>query len=195
MTPAAVPGAVITAADFVNIAPGLTRVTVTHTAGLQSAPSGEGGMTSELVGGAREVPTESHDTFKDSVTPAQLVEIKAAIQENRQIDASIVPNQSSNKARQLYNLLYRGQEYYLAPAVSYRETTLERSFPSLRELCTINAPSRAPNVSSQQNWLLTSINGRSVASPTGNVNYEVTREWLLSDRKGWDPERIIYQGT
>lgn len=197
VTPDAVPNATITSADFVTMAAGTTRVTVTHTEGMDIGGSGGtagSGSTSELVGGAREVPTESHKTF-EAVTDDQLKEIKAAIQENRTLDSAIVPTDSQNKARILYKLLYRGQEYYLTPAVSYRETTLETRFPSLDELCTVNSPNAAPRVSSGQNWLLSSINGRSVAKPAGGVNYEVTREWLLSDRKGWDPEKVIYDGT
>ena len=196
VTPAVVTGAIITSAEFVDIGGGSKRVTVTHTEGLVAGGSGSagGGSTAELIGGARELPTESHPTFK-VVTDAQLQEIKAAIQENRTLSTAIVPTGAENKARILYNLLYRGQDYYLGPAVSYRETTLEGSFPALNELCTVNSPNKAPRVSATQNWLLSSINGRSVANPTGAVNYEVTREWLLSDRKGWDPEKVIYDGT
>jgi hypothetical protein len=106
-----------------------------------------------------------------------------------------VPAEAEDKARILYKLLLRGQEYYLAPAVSYRQTTLETALPSLKELCTVNAPQRAPSVGTKQNWLLTSINARSVAQPTGLVRYEVTKEWMLSDRNGWDPEEVIYNGT
>jgi hypothetical protein len=195
----AVAGATITSADFVDIGGGSKRVTITHTEGLvvnggsASAPS-LSGATSELIGGARELPTESHKTFIE-VTEAQLREIKTAIQDNRALDTVIVPAVEDDKARILYNLLFRGQDYYLSPAVSYRETTLELEYPSLNELCTVNSPNKAPKVSEGQNWLLTSINGRSVASPTGLLKYEVTREWLLSDRKGWDPEKVIYDGT
>jgi hypothetical protein len=197
VTPAPVPGANITSADFVQDAAGLTRVTVTWTEGLDGAGgggSGGGGATVELIGGAREVPTESHPTFRE-VTDSQLKEIKSAILEGRNPNTTIVPNDPKNRARVLYKLLLRGQEYYLAPSVGYRQTTIETSLPGLRELCTVNAPQRAPAVASKQNWLLTSINARSVAQPTGAVRYEVTKEWTLSDRNGWDPEQVIYEGT
>jgi hypothetical protein len=197
VAPDAVSNAVITSADFVADAAGVTRVTVTWTEGQAGGGGGGsagGGTTAELIGGSREVPTESHPSFK-SVTTAQMVEIKSAIQQSREPDPAIIPTQSENKARVLYRLLLRGQEYYLAPAVSYRETTLETSLPPLRELATINAPQRAPSVAAQQNWLLSSINARTVAQPTGGVRYEVTKEWLLSARGGWDPEKVIYNGT
>ena len=193
-----VDGATITSADFVQAEGGTTRVTVTWTQGQDAGGSGGsagGGATTELIGGAREIPTEAHPTFKDSVTDNQLKEIKRAIEANQDPDTTIVPTAADNKARILYKLLLRGQEYYLAPAVSYRETTLETSLPTLRELCTVNAPSRTPSVGSNQNWLLTSINARSVARPTGTVAYEVTKEWMLSDRNGWDKEQVIYNGT
>ena len=193
-----VDGATITSADFVQAEGGTTRVTVTWTQGQDAGGSGGsagGGATTELIGGAREIPTEAHPTFKDSVTDDQLKEIKRAIEANQNPDTTIVPTDATNKARILYKLLLRGQEYYLAPAVSYRETTLETSLPTLRELCTVNAPNRTPAVGENQNWLLTSINARSVARPTGTVAYEVTKEWMLSDRNGWDPEQVIYNGT
>jgi hypothetical protein len=199
VSPSAVPGATITSADFTEIGAGSNRVIITWTEGLSqgggSGASSIGGASIELVGGAREVPIESHKTFKTDVTDSQLKEIKRAITENQSPDTSIVPTETDNRARILYNLLFRGQEYYLAPAVSYRETTLETSLPTLDELCTVNAPNAAPSVSSNQNWLLTSVNGRSVANPTGNITYEITREWMLSDRSGWDPEKVIYDGT
>jgi hypothetical protein len=160
-----------------------------------SSGSAGGGATTELIGGAREIPTEAHPTFKDTVSDAALKEIKSAIQDGRDPDTTLVPVAADNKARILYKLLLRGQEYYLAPAVSYRQTTLETALPTLRELCTVNAPQRAPAVGTKQNWLLTSINARSVAQPTGAVRYEVTKEWMLSDRNGWDPEAVIYNGT
>jgi hypothetical protein len=196
VSPTTVPGATITSAEFVSDAAGVTRVTVTWTEGMDGASgSGGGGSTTEIIGGARELPTESHPSFKTTVSDASLKEIKAAIQQGRDPDTDLVPTDAEDRARILYKLLLRGQEYYLAPAVSYRQTTLETSLPALKELCTVNAPQRAPSVEAKQNWLLTSINARSVAQPTGAVRYEVTKEWLLSDRNGWDPEAVIYNGT
>lgn len=198
VNPTSVSGATITSADFVQGEGGTTRVTVTWTEGQDTGSGGGsagGGTTTELIGGAREIPTEAHPTFKTSVTDSQLKEIKRAIEANEDPDVSIVPTDATNKARILYKLLLRGQEYYLAPAVSYRETTLETQLPTLKELCTVNAPRRTPTVGPKQNWLLTSINARSVARPTGLVAYEVTKEWMLSDRNGWDPEKVIYDGT
>jgi hypothetical protein len=198
VSPSAVAGATITSADFTQDAAGLTRVTITWTEGLAGGGSGGtagGGSTVELIGGSREVPIESHPTFRQSVSIAALTEIKAAIEGRRPPNTSLVPTDTTNKARILFNMLFRGFEYYFAPAVSYRETTLEASLPGLREIATVNAPQRAPAVSGKQNWLLTSINARSVAQPTGGVRYEVTKEWMLSDRNGWDPEQVIYEGT
>jgi hypothetical protein len=198
VSPSPVTNATITSADFVTDAAGVTRVTVTWTEGMDPSGAGGsagGGATTELIGGAREIPTEAHPTFKDTVSDSALKEIKSAIQDGRDPDTTLVPVAADNKARILYKLLLRGQEYYLGPAVSYRQTTLETALPNLKELCTVNAPQRAPGVGTKQNWLLTSINARSVAQPTGAVRYEVTKEWMLSDRNGWDPEAVIYNGT
>ena len=204
VTPDNVAGATITSADFADIEAGSRRVTVAWTEGLSAgggssstpgAGSAGGGATVELAGGAREVPIQAHKVFKDAVSNAQLQEITGAISENRTVDATIVPNTADNKARILYNMLFRGQEFYLTPAVTYRETTLDVNLPRLDDLCTVNAPNKAPSVAAGQNWLLVSVNGRSVANPSGDITYEMTREWLLSDRKGWDPDGIIYDGS
>ena len=204
VTPDNVAGATITSADFADIEAGSRRVTIAWTEGLsagggssstQGAGSAGGGATVELAGGAREVPIQAHKVFKDAVTNAQLQEITAAISANRTVDATIVPTDADNKARILYNMLFRGQEFYLTPAITYRETTLDVNLPRLDDLCTVNAPNKAPSVAAGQNWLLVSVNGRSVANPSGDITYEITREWLLSDRKGWDPDGIIYDGN
>ena len=204
VTPDAVTGATITSADFADIEAGSRRVTVTWTEGLSTgggssstpgAGSAGGGATVELAGGAREVPIQAHKVFKDAVTNAQLQEITGAISDNRTVDPAIVPTATDNKARILYNMLFRGQEFYLTPAITYRETTLDVNLPRLDDLCTVNAPNKAPSVAPGQNWLRTSVNGRSVANPNGDITYEITREWTLSDRKGWDPDGIIYDGS
>ena len=208
VTPDAVTGAVITSADFSDIGAGSRRVTVTWTEGLSiggggssgssgaGAGSAGGGATVELAGGSREVPIQAHKVFQaPAVSEAQLKEITRAISANETVDPAIVPTDTDNKARILYNMLFRGQEFYITPAITYRETTLDVSLPRLDDLCTVNAPNKAPSVASGQNWLLTSITGRSVAQPDGDITYEITREWTLSDRKGWDPDGIIYDGS
>ena len=200
VNPVAVAGASITSADFSDIGAGSLRVTVTWTEGLSGAGSGNlgasiNGASIELAGGAREVPIQAHKVFKDAVSADQLREITAAISDNRTVDASIVPIEPADKARILYNMLFRGQEFYITPAITYRETTVETSLPRLDDLCTVNPPQNAPSVATGQNWLLTSINGRSSAKPDRTIVYEITREWTLSDRKGWDPDGIIYNGS
>lgn len=206
VVPDPVAGATITSADFVDIGAGSIRVTVSHTEGLSAgggsgggsgagAGSAGGGSTVELAGGSREVPIQAHKVFKDAVLDGQLQEITSAISANRTVDPAIVPIATDNKARILYNMLLRGQEFYITPAITYRETTLDEALPRLDDLCTVNAPNRAPQVAPGQNWLLTSITGRSSAKPDGSICYEITREWTCSDRKGWDPDGIIYDGS
>lgn len=204
VVPDPVAGATITSADFVDIGADSIRVTVSHTQGLSAgggsfsgvggASSAGGGNTVELAGGSREVPIQAHKVFA-AVTDAQLQEITSAISANRTVDSGIVPTQADNKARILYNMLLRGQEFYITPAITYRETTFDVALPRLNDLCTVNAPNLAPRVAPGQNWLLTSITGRSSAKPDGSICYEITREWTCSDRKGWDPDGIIYTGS
>jgi hypothetical protein len=171
---------------------GTKRVTVQWTAGAIGGGSGSSGETLELIGGSREVPIQSHPTFKE-VTDVQRTEIERAIQENVKPDTSKVP--AGSKAEKLYKQLLKKFEFYLVPAVSLRLTTYSSTLPSLRELCTINAPSQGPPVGGKQNWLLTAINAHSTPQPTGGIQYEITREWTLSDNNGWDPDTLVYSGT
>lgn len=200
VAPQVIPGSTITSADFTKLEGGVTRVTLTWTEGVVSAGGSAGasigGASVELIGGSREVPIQSHPAFKDTVSDEQRTEIEKAIQNNQDPDVSIVPIDPTNRARILYNRLFSKREYYFAPAVTYRETTLEARLPNLLNLCTVaNPPVGAPQVQSRQNWLLTSINARSVARPTGVAVYEISREWMLSDRNGWDAEQVIYTGV
>lgn len=195
VSPANVAGSVITSADFIDIEAGSRRVVVTWTEGQAGSGGGGGGgggsagggTTIELVGGSREVPIGGHPIFT-FLSDAQKNEIKRAIDSKEEPDTSIVPSAESSPARILYKLLLRGTEYYFAPGVSYRQTTIETQLPSLQELCSINAPRNAPPVGGQGNWLLTSINARTVARPTGGVVFEVSREWTMSDLNGWDAD-------
>ncbi len=195
VNPANVVGSVITSADFTDIEAGSRRVVVSWTEGQAGSGGGGGGgggsagggTTIELVGGAREVPIGAHPIFT-FLSDAQRNEIKRAIDSKEEPDTSIVPTSEAEAARKLYKLLLRGTEYYFVPGVSYRQTTIETQLPSLRELCSINAPRNAPPVGGQGNWLLTSINARTVARPTGGVVYEVSREWTMSDLNGWDAD-------
>ena len=114
VSPSPVTNATITSADFVTDAAGVTRVTVTWTEGMDSSGGGGsagGGATTELIGGAREIPTEAHPTFKDTVSDAALKEIKKAIQDGTDPDTTLVPTGADNRARILYKLLLRGQEF------------------------------------------------------------------------------------
>jgi hypothetical protein len=180
---------VLTSVDFSTAEAGTTRVMAQWTSGADGGASASGGQTLEVIGGSREVPIQSHPTFKD-VTDAERTSIEQAIQNNT---APSIP--ATGRARDLYNLLLKKKEFYLVPAVSFRVTTFETTMPSLKELCTVNAPQRGPAVGSKQNWLLVSINARGVAQPTGGIVYEVSREWMLSDGNGWDPEQLVYNGT
>jgi hypothetical protein len=194
-----VSNAQLTAVEFQNGPAGTTNVVATWTQGASdggySGFGGSDGTVVELIGGSREVPMKAHKDFMD-VSERDLSAIEKAIAENKALNISADGDGTSpaGKAEDLYALLLKGFDTYLAPAVVLRVTGYLSSPPSLTPLCTINAPgSSAPQVASGSNWLLTAINYRTVNRPTGGVLYEVSREWMLSPPTGWNYDFDVYE--
>lgn len=175
----------IISADVREDVAGTKRVEVTYQYGGGGSVS-SGGIVEELTGGSREVPVKSHEYFKD-LTRTELAEIDraAADIQNQTLDTSKINPARSDIANTLLDLLQRGVEYYLVPSVNYRETVFETTKPTIANLTRINAPVGAPKVNTDWNWLLTSINYQTIQRPDGNIVYQVTREWTLSGRYGW----------
>jgi hypothetical protein len=194
-----VSGSALTSVEFQKGEAGTQRVTASWTEGQSgggySGFGGAGGSTVELIGSTREVPMKAHKDFK-VVSERDLAAIEKAISENKALNISADGDGASpaGTAEDLYSLLLKGFDTYLAPAVVLRVTGFVSSPPSLSPLCTITAPGgSAPQVPSGSNWLLTAINYRSVATPTGGVQYETTKEWTLSPPTGWNYDYDVYE--
>jgi hypothetical protein len=179
---------VLTSVQITDLPGGLRQGVYEFTTPPASGGSAEynprtGGVT-ELLGGAREVPIETHPLFKE-IPPEDIVKIRAAVRDN---DQSLLPEEgpgADSAGITLYELLGRGVETFLAPSVLARISDIESGLPSLGGLCKVDEPNGLPSPSGSV-WLLTGISARSV----GN-EYEVTREYTLTG-DGADIANTLY---
>jgi hypothetical protein len=83
--------------------------------------------------------------------------------------------------------IMRGQVSYYSPKVAWRESITRNSGvrnTDLNKIGEIDMPSGpAPALATGRNWLLNGVN----QTQEGN-SFRVEREWLASDRGGWDPD-------
>lgn len=162
------------------IAPGgngrLTNVSVTEEAGgirrgvYEYTIGGQGdasynqyGVRIELLGGAREVPIETHPLFAD-LSVQEISDVQAAVESRTQ---AAFTDEAQTK---LYNCLVKKVDSYLVPSVVARISEIESGLPSLDGLCKISDPRGVGNINNSI-WVLTGIS----ATPIGD-RYEVTRE-------------------
>ena len=82
--------------------------------------------------------------------------------------------------------------------VTYRRSYVKDSLPSVSKIGDItgNIPGPGmPGSLGKRNWLYTGLNYRQRGDPSGQINqviYEVSDEWRLSGRNGWDQD--VYEG-
>jgi hypothetical protein len=86
-----------------------------------------------------------------------------------------------------------GIESYLEPVCTYRESFVSDSIPSQAGVGTIESDVPGPGLSrmGRRNWLYTGMNYRRRGNPNGQINeviYEVSKDWKLSGRRGWDQD-------
>ena len=83
--------------------------------------------------------------------------------------------------------IMRGQVSYYSPKVTWRESITRNTGvrnTDLNKIGEIDTPSGpAPALSTSRNWLLNGVNQTQEGS-----SFRIEREWLASDRGGWDPD-------
>lgn len=169
--PSAPSGYQLTNKTTTNEAGGITRSVFEYT----SANAGTGGDPNfdaygkryELIGGTREVPTKTHDKFKN-LTAAQIAAVEEAIEKKES------PTYTNDNQRLLFKLLSIGVEYILAPSVTGRITEIESNLPEMEGIAKRAA---VPGLPAPANtfWVMTGIS----AAPIGN-KFQVTREYTLN---------------
>lgn len=86
-----------------------------------------------------------------------------------------------------------GIEAFLDPVCTYRESYVSAQKPSAKKVGGISKDVPGPGLASlgKRNWLYTGMNYRRRGTPNGPDNqvvYEVTNDWKLSGRRGWDTD-------
>jgi hypothetical protein len=130
------------------------------------------GKRIELMGGSREVPIYNHPLFK-SLTATQISTVQEEAQKPPADRAESISGVAENN---LYQLLIRQIEYYVAPSLVARISEIESGIPSVSGLCKVNDP-RGVGSPGSGTWILTGIS----AAPLGD-RYEVTREYTYIEQ-------------
>jgi hypothetical protein len=89
--------------------------------------------------------------------------------------------------------LKAGMEAFLDPVCTYRQSYVSASRPSAKKVGGIEKDVPGPGLASlgKRTWLYTGMNYKQRGNPSGQGNevvYEVTNDWKLSGRRGWDED-------
>jgi len=139
-----------------------------------------------------EEPILTHKSYKD-LANAELEALQAIISGREKDDAGIAYKDkvTSGPGKEVLGKILRGQTSFYSPRVVWRQTTVRRSSAAASDLAKIGKidtpDGREPNLPDGANWLL---NG--VTQTQEGTAYRIEREWIASDRGGWDPD--IYDG-
>lgn len=85
-----------------------------------------------------------------------------------------------------------GIEAFLDPVYTYRQSYVTQTPPDDSGVGTIQTPP-GPGIKGigKRTWLYTGMNSRRRGDPSGQINqivYEVSKDWKLSGRRGWDTD-------
>jgi hypothetical protein len=145
-------------------------------------------MTYSMGLSLSEEPLLSHYRYRN--LPDDEVEALKAIAGGKDKDdsgAAYKDQVTSTLGKEALKKIMRGQTSYYSPKVAWRESITRNSgvrTADLNKIGEIDSPSGpAPALATSRNWLLNGVNqtqeGRS---------FRVEREWLASDRGGWDAD-------
>jgi len=135
-----------------------------------------------------EEPLLSHYRYKDlSDTEVQALKNIAAGKDKDDSGAAYKDQVTSTRGKEALKKIMRGQVCYYSPRVTWRESTTRDTGvreSDLNKIGRIDTPTGpVPTLASNRNWLL---NG--VTQTQEGRSFKVEREWLASDRGGWDPD-------
>lgn len=135
-----------------------------------------------------EEPLLSHKKFKD-LAEAE-VEALQAIISGKDKDAAGAPYKNkvtSDLGKKALEKIQRGQTSYYSPKVTWRQATVRKTSAAasdVRKIGKIDEPDgRQPSLADGRTWL---YNGVTQSQEGGS--YRIEREWIASDRGGWDPD-------
>jgi hypothetical protein len=135
-----------------------------------------------------EEPLLSHKKLRD--LEADEVEALQAIISGKDKDssgASYKDKVTSDLGKKALEKIQRGQTSYYSPKVTWRQATVRKASAAssdVRKIGKIDEPDgRQPSLSDGRNWL---YNGVTQTQEGGS--YRIEREWIASDRGGWDED-------
>jgi hypothetical protein len=169
----------------------LAEVTCVYTGA--EAPNGEDEAPSVYTMGLSlsEEPILSHIRYKD--LEDEEIEALQAIASGRETDDAGASNKdkvTSELGKEVLAKIQRGQTSYYSPKITWKESFVRDQgvkASDLNKIGEIDDPSgSAPGLAQGRNWLL---NG--VSQTQEGRSFRIEREWLASDRGGWDSD--IYE--
>ena len=138
--------------------------------------------------GLSEEPLLTHARYKD-VPDAELEALKAIIDGKDKDDGGAANKDkvTSEYGKELLKKIQRGQTSYYAPKVTWKESWV-RDNPvknaELNKIGNVDSPDgKPPELAGGRTWLL---NG--VTQAQEGTAFRIEREWLASDRGGWDED-------
>jgi hypothetical protein len=135
-----------------------------------------------------EEPLLSHKKFRD--LEEDEVEALQGIISGKDKDSSGTPYKdkvTSALGKKALEKIQRGQTSYYSPKVTWRQATVKKvsaASSDVRKIGKIDEPDgRQPSLADGRNWL---YNGVTQTQEGGS--YRIEREWIASDRGGWDED-------
>ena len=165
----------------------IAQITCSY-AGTDNASNDPAKTTYTLGLSLSEEPLLSHKKLRD--LEADEVEALQAIISGKDKDssgASYKDKVTSDLGKKALEKIQRGQTSYYSPKVTWRQATVRKASAAssdLQKIGKIDEPDgRQPSLSDGRNWL---YNGVTQTQEGGS--YRIEREWIASDRGGWDED-------
>lgn len=165
----------------------LAQITCNY-AGTENTTNDPSKTTYTLGLSLSEEPLLSHKKFKD--LDAAEVEALQAIISGKDKDSSGTPYKdkvTSTLGLKALAKIQRGQTSYYSPKVTWRQATVRKTSAAssdVNKIGRIDEPDgRQPTLPDGRDWL---FNG--VTQTQEGSSYRIEREWIASDRGGWDPD-------
>ena len=156
------------------------RATLTY----DEVPEGVGDGYS-LAGTASQEPLATHPFFHEGAKWA-VTDDEWKTWDKWQKEGTDISSESltsfSEGFQKFIKLTLSGFTDYLQPRVTIRVTDVNTKEPDLSELGKIAAPTSAPDLADEANWILTSVD----ATQDADKNWDITKEYMSSGPGGWN---------
>jgi hypothetical protein len=159
-----------------------------HYAGTDNTGNNPDQTTYTLGLSLSEEPILSHKNYKD-IEAEELEALQAIISGRDKDDAGIAYKDkiTSGPGKEVLGKIQRGQSSYYSPRVVWRQSTVRKTSAASSDIAKIgridSPDGREPSLPDGGDWLLNGVTQTQEGSA-----YRIEREWIASDRGGWDPD-------